>query len=228
MAGEATDGKSGLELIHKVNPDIIIIDIKMPYMNGIELLTQLRAEGNQVKTVILTAYSDFSYAQQAVKLGAADYLLKPFHDEELEAVIKRICNTLRKEQSENQKSDDKETSIISGIEKASSNAKQNKYVQATINYICEHYSDPNTTILTISEAVKLSKGHLSHTFKNETGCTIADYLTKYRMHKAMELLKDCRNRIGEVAEAVGYHDFAYFSYTFKKIVGVSPSEFQGK
>ena len=69
---------------------------------------------------------------------------------------------------------------------------------------------------------------MSHTFKNVTGCTIADYLTKYRMHKAIEMLKDCRNRVGEVAEAVGYRDFAYFSYTFKKIIGLSPSEFQAK
>lgn len=226
IAGEASDGKAGLELIHKVNPDIIIIDIKMPYMNGIELLTKLREEGNQVKAVILTAYSDFSYAQQAVKLGAADYLLKPFHDDELEAVIKRITASLSKNETDTE--DEKSKEILAGIEKANVAAKQSKYVEATINYICEHYSDPNTTILTISEAVKLSKGHLSHTFKNETGCTIADYLTKYRMHKAMELLRDCRNRVGEVAEAVGYHDFAYFSYTFKKIVGLSPSEFQSK
>ncbi len=228
IAGEAADGKAGLELIRLVKPDIIIIDIKMPYMTGIEMLTQLRQEGNQVKAVILTAYSDFLYAQQAVKLGAVDYLLKPFHDEELENVIKKITLNLKNPADGEEEGSPAENELSAGIENVCKAGRQSKYVTATVEYIADHYSDSNTTILTIAEALKLSKGHLSHTFKNVTGCTIADYLTKYRMHKAIEMLKDCRNRVGEVAEAVGYRDFAYFSYTFKKIIGLSPSEFQAK
>ena len=79
---------------------------------------------------------------------------------------------------------------------------------------------------TIAQYLGISEGHLSHTFKKETDYSILNYLTRYRIHKSMELLKDCRVKIYEVAEQVGYRDIAYFSATFKKLVGVSPSEYQ--
>ncbi|MDD5953778.1 MAG: helix-turn-helix transcriptional regulator, partial [Firmicutes bacterium] len=66
----------------------------------------------------------------------------------------------------------------------------------------------------------------SHTFKKETGTTLLGYVTRYRIHRAMELLQDCRVKVYEVAQLVGYRDIAYFSATFKKVVGISPSEYQ--
>ena len=78
----------------------------------------------------------------------------------------------------------------------------------------------------IAQHLGLSEGHLSHLFKKETDYTLNNYLTRYRVHRAMELLRDCRARVYEVAEQVGYKDVAYFSATFKKLVGMSPSEYQ--
>lgn len=230
IAGEASDGKSGLDLIRFVKPDIIIIDIRMPYMTGIEMLTQLRSEGNNVQAVILTAYSDFSYAQKAVKLGAADYLLKPFHDEELETVIKRLAEKCKKSDTPvlSEKMLPEEKRIQDSLQKVYNAGSQSKYIMEIISYIANNYANSDISIQSIADSLKLSQSHLSHTFKNETGTTLSDYLTKYRMLKAIELLHDCRNRIGEVSEAVGYRDLTYFSYLFKKEVGVSPSAFQGK
>lgn len=84
VVGEAANGEEGLEVIRRYRPDLIVTDIRMPKLDGIEMLRRLREEGNRAHVVFLTAYSDFSYAQSALKLGAADYLLKPFHDGELE------------------------------------------------------------------------------------------------------------------------------------------------
>ena len=78
----------------------------------------------------------------------------------------------------------------------------------------------------MAQSLNISEGHLSHTFKKETGSTILGYLTRYRVHKAAELLKDCRVKVYEVAEQVGYRDIGYFSNTFKKITGKTPSEYQ--
>ena len=72
----------------------------------------------------------------------------------------------------------------------------------------------------------ISEGHLSHVFKKETSRTLGSYLTDYRIHVAMELLRDCRSKVYEVAEQVGYRDITYFSSTFKRGVGLSPSEYQ--
>ena len=90
VVGEAANGEEGLEVIRRYRPDLIVTDIRMPKLDGIEMLRRLREEGNRAHVVFLTAYSDFSYAQSALKLGAADYLLKPFHDGELEETIARI------------------------------------------------------------------------------------------------------------------------------------------
>ena len=78
----------------------------------------------------------------------------------------------------------------------------------------------------IAAALGLSESHLGHLFKRETGYTLTGYLTHYRVHAAMSLLRDCRAKVYEVAEQVGYQDIAYFSSIFKKSTGISPSEYQ--
>ena len=88
VVAEAANGEEGLEAIHKYRPDLVICDIRMPKMDGIEMVTELRNEGNETYVIFLTAYDDFAYAQNAVKLGASDYLLKPFEDGELETALK--------------------------------------------------------------------------------------------------------------------------------------------
>ena len=90
VVGEASNGEEGLEVIRRYHPDLVITDIKMPKLDGIEMLRQLRAEGNDAYAIFLTAYSDFDYAQAAVRLGAVDYLLKPFQDGALAAAIRRV------------------------------------------------------------------------------------------------------------------------------------------
>ena len=92
--------------------------------------------------------------------------------------------------------------------------------------IAENYANPNLTVGMIAQRLGLSEGHLSHLFKKETDSTLLNYLTRYRIHKSMELLKDCRLKVYEVSEQVGYRDIAYFSAIFKKMVGISPSEYQ--
>ena len=103
---------------------------------------------------------------------------------------------------------------------------KSKYVLEAMAYISKHYNDPDISVGTVAQSLNISEGYLSHTFKKETDYTLLNYITRYRIHKAMELLKDCRVKVYEVAEQVGYRDIAYFSATFKKYTGISPSEYQ--
>ena len=209
VVGEAANGAEGLEVIRRERPDLVVTDIKMPRMDGIEMLRQLRSEGNNAAVILLTAYSDFTYAQAAVKLGAVDYLLKPFHDGELEEAVKRL-------------------GLGAGRAPAVelSAGGKSKYVMETLRYVSEHYAEPDMGISQVAESLAISEGHLSHVFKKETGRTLGSYITEYRIQRAKELLRDCRSKVYEVAEQVGYRDITYFSAAFKKAVGVSPSEFQ--
>lgn len=161
----------------------------------------------------MTAYDSFDYARSALRLGAVDYLLKPFHDGDLENAVRYAKQKLVQPSP---------SIILPGIKKDS----KSKYVQETIGYITNQYSDPDISVGCIAAHMNISEGHLSHIFKKETGCTILGYLTRYRIQQAMILLKDCRIKVYEAAQQVGYRDIAYFSSTFKKQVGMSPSEYQ--
>lgn len=90
LAGEANCSSEAEILIDRIKPDLLISDIRMPDMSGIELLQRRRNKGDPVITVFLSAYSDFSYAQQALKLGAYDYLLKPVESKVLEELLCKV------------------------------------------------------------------------------------------------------------------------------------------
>lgn len=211
VVGEAENGQAGLTLIREKQPDLIVTDIKMPVMDGLEMLRTLRDEGSTARVIFLTAYSDFAYAQSALKLGAADYLLKPFRDGELEAAVARL--TAR-------------PAAPAPAAAVPADGKRNKYVTEAIRYLEEHYGDAEIGIGPVAEHLGLSEGHLSHLFKEETGQTLGAFLTQTRIRAAMALLRDCRSKVYEVAEQVGYRDIAYFSSTFKRVVGMSPSDYQ--
>ncbi len=213
VVGEATNGVQGLEAARRLEPSLIITDLKMPQMDGIEMLTALRAEGCTAYVIILTAYDNFAYAQSALRLGAVDYLLKPFHDGDLENAVTRI---------QQRRQPAAEATPIGAARKGD----KSKYVLEAMDYISKHYNEPDISVGTVAQSLNISEGYLSHTFKKETDYTLLNYLTRYRIHKAMELLKDCRVKVYEVAEQVGYRDIAYFSATFKKYAGISPSEYQ--
>ncbi|MEA5136162.1 MAG: response regulator [Candidatus Fimivivens sp.] len=217
VVGEATNGEEGIREVERFNPDIIVTDIKMPKMDGLEMVHKLRERGNTANIIILTAYSSFAYAQSAIKLGAVDYLLKPFHDGDLEQAIKKIVL--------NRSEGTVEYEPSSCVRKVSQTAKS-KYVMQALNFIAQNYGDPEITAGSIANWLNISSSHLNHIFKKETAYTISAYIANYRLHAAMQMLRDCRNRVYEVTEKVGYRDIAYFSSTFKKAVGVSPSEYQ--
>ena len=216
VVAEAADGLEALQAVQRYDPDLIITDLKMPQMDGIELLQTLRQQGNPVSVIILTAFDTFSFVQSALRLGAVDYLLKPFHDGDLENAVLRLRKKLA------------DTPEPAGAPNLPDPKKGtgSRYVQEAMAYIHTHYNDPDISVGSVAEYLGISEGHLSHTFKKETGTTLLGYVTRYRIHRAMELLQDCRVKVYEVAQLVGYRDIAYFSATFKKVVGISPSEYQ--
>lgn len=217
VVGEAANGEEGIAAVERYSPNLIITDVRMPRMDGIEMMQELRRRGCRAHVIILTAYSDFSYARSALQLGADDYLLKPFRDQELIAAVDKV----RQKERELTELTPQDTLPLAKGDKS-------KYVLQALEYIAGHYGDQDISITTIAAHLGVSEGHLSHVFKKETSYTIIRYLTQYRVHTAMKLLQDCRYKVYEVAEMVGYRDVAYFGSTFKKLVGVSPSEYQDR
>ena len=219
VVAEAANGEEGLEAARNCQPDLIITDIRMPKMNGIDMVRKLREEGNQSKVIFLTAYGEFEYARSAIKLLVPDYILKPFEDGELEQAVLRIRDE-EKQRGEEKRNKEQEEFLA-----VSSNGVKNRYISEALQYIAGHYSDWDISVKEIAEALRLSEGYLSHLFKKETGCTVASYVTRCRISMAMKLLASHQYKVYEVAEQVGYRDITYFSSTFKKMTGISPSEY---
>ena len=213
VVGQAANGEEGLEQAEKCRPGLIITDLKMPKMDGLEMIAQLRARGNDAFVIILTAYDSFAYAQQALRLGAVDFLLKPFHDGDLENAVLRLEKKLNPPKPEIRLQD-----VRPGA--------KSRYVQAAMEYISENCGDSGLSIAQIAAELGLSEGHLSHLFKKETGITVGSFLTRCRIQKAMTLLKQGKLKVYEVADRCGYRDITYFSGTFKKLTGLNPSEYQ--
>lgn len=224
VVAEAANGEEGLAAIEKYRPDIVISDIRMPKMDGIEMLKRLRESGNGTYVIFLSAYNDFTYAQQAIRYGATDYLLKPFDDGDLEQAVCDVRDRLLKRRQDSDARHEEDVLSYAALQKGD----KSKYVAKALDYIGEHLSDPDISIRDIAGAIDISESHLSHIFKKETDYTVNAYITRYRMRTAMKLLKSHAHKVYEVAELVGYRDIAYFSTTFKKITGVNPSEYQDR
>lgn len=231
IVGDAENGQEGLELIRRTQPDIVITDIRMPGLDGLEMIERLHAERNGAVFIIISAYNEFTYAQRAVRYGVIDYIVKPFTDEEIMEAMRSTCGRVEASRQDTllrRRLETVEKSKIIAFEGYLSSEEgkvKREYTQRAIQYIKDHYAE-NINVHSVARALNVSESHLSKVFK-ETMChTIGEYLMQYRIKEACRLLQNPGFRICEVSEQVGYTDQRYFSVAFKRIMGVTPGSFR--
>ena len=177
-------------------------------MDGVELTKELHRQHPSTKIIVLSGYDDYNYVRQSMKNGALDYLLKPIDKHEFLSLINLLVRN-ESESKEQPKTDSNE--LIS-------NAK---------NYIRKHYSD-DITMTQVADYVHLNPSYFSKLFRTKTGLTFSVYLTDVRISQAKQLLLNPNIKIYEVCEKVGFSDSVTFNRSFKRVVGVSPSEFRNQ
>jgi two-component system response regulator YesN len=229
VVGEAVNGLEGVEKILKLKPDLVITDVNMSGLDGIEMIKRVSAQVD-AEWIIISGYSEFEYARQAVKLGVKDYLMKPIADDDLNQALRRVCAAVNEKQKHNIRERVEslaENKLMFFKEYFSETDEGNtaNYIGKAIQYIRSHYQE-DLGIKEVADFLYISEGYLSKLFKNETGYTFGDYLTNYRMKKACKLLTDPTVKIYEIADKIGYKDQRYFSVLFKKVTGMSPTEFK--
>lgn len=210
VVGTAEDAVSGAELIRSLQPHILFTDIRMPGDDGLTMLAGLRSEFPEMQVAVLTGYREFSYAQEAIRLGVTRFLLKPSRMDEiheaLEAMTARLSSGNTEETAE------------------SENAGSFLINQATA-YMQKHYAE-KLTLQDVADACYVSQWHLSKLMNRHTGKSFYDILNTLRIRAAKDLLKDPGLRISDIGEMVGYADTAHFAKVFKKLVGMSANEYR--
>ncbi len=215
LIGSANNGKEAYELSLKFRPDVIITDIKMPVMDGLELSKKIKDIIPEVFIVILTNFAEFNYAKEAISFGVYEYLIKSeIRPKEIKELLFRIDEKIK----------GKDINIkIPIVNKKEDKKRYSKTIEKAITYIEENYSK-HISLIDISKHIYLSHEYFSRLFKEEVGENFSTYLTLYRMNKAKELIKGTDMKISQIAMEVGYSNPGYFSKNYKKYMGASPED----
>ncbi|GAA3407439.1 helix-turn-helix domain-containing protein [Paenibacillus hodogayensis] len=221
IAGEAANGSDALAYIRKHNPDLVISDIVMPVMDGVELLQAVRTEGFDTRFVMLTCMSDFEYARSALEHGATSYLLKLSMDAEaLELTLDKVARELRLRGRLR-----KIERELQGIAKHAAEPTDHPELNAVIDRILQHYDEP-LSLASLAEWVSMDPSYLSDLFRKKTSVTLTNFLQNVRIESAKVLLTETSATIGEIAERVGFANDNYFNKIFRKWTGVSPGDYR--
>ena len=229
VAGEAADGEEALSLSRELKPDVIITDIRMPGLSGLDLIKQLRKTGIRAKIIIISGYSDFKYAQKAIKLGVSDYILKPVENSELVSVVKKLVRQIEAENVRDhiieQAAFQKKLSEKLAEYADEDGAKARNIIGKALTFIENNYNRPISLQETAAE-VMLNPSYFSKLFREKVGLPYSKYLTLYKINKAKELMADPARRIKEISDLVGYDNVRYFSRVFKSVTGIPPNVYK--
>jgi len=210
---EATNGEAALEKIVSQKPDIVLTDIVMPGMTGLQLLDKATKADLKTEFIILTGYAEFSYAKEACKLGAFDYLLKPIEKNELMDVFQRF-----KQKYNIMRNFDNEEIATTPLPYESSHATLNMILE----YIKENYST-SLRLYEVAEHFHFNFSYISQLFTKEIGITFSEYVTRYRLDMAEKLLSSGSLPVKDVCQKVGISDYFYFNKLYKKYKGATPT-----
>lgn len=210
VVGEACDGMEALTQIDTLRPDIVIMDINIPIMNGLKVIQLSRIKHPNTAFVIVSGYDDFSYCREALRLQITDYILKPVNYEEFGTCIDSLKISLfERRVSSAAEPEKQEERAITGITR----------------YLQEHLAE-EISLSVLAEQSHLNPQYISQLFKSEIGVNFLVYLTNIRMEKAKKLLLSTALSIAEVAEQSGYGDYRVFTKVFKKSEGITPSQYR--
>ena len=216
VVATAEDAEKGAELIRTLQPDILFTDIRMPGVDGLTMLAGLRSEFPDLQVTVLTGFRDFAYAQEAIRLGVARFLLKPSKMDEIREAL--ACMTARLEKKHTEQSAEQE-------EPEERENAGSFLVNRALDYLEEHYAE-KLTLQEVADACYVSQWHLSKLLNRYTKKNYYDLLNNRRIRAAKELLADPSLRIGDIGEMIGYADPAHFARVFRKIAGMSANEYR--
>ncbi|MFC7679097.1 response regulator [Paenibacillus sp. GCM10028914] len=220
LVGEASNGMEALPMIKSDPPDLVLCDIVMPQMDGLELLQETRKAGIASKFVMLTCIGDFESMRRAMEYGASNYILKlSMSVKDLRETLVKVSNELSAKRSP--------AEGPARLAAASREKITHPEVNKIIDYIEQNY-DQDITLKSLARYVMMGENYVSALFKKKTGDTLIHYLHRTRVEKAIEFLTTTDLPINRICQNVGFMNDNYFIKIFKRMTGMTPSQYRMK
>lgn len=208
----ASNGKDAILKAKQHKPDIILMDISLPEIDGFSAQEKIISILPNTSTIMLTAHSSFDYVQKAMRLKAKDYLLKPVRTNDLKSSIKKILGELKANNNHAE-------------EFLYLNRSKSDIIRNTIVYMNNNYKN-KIDLNSIANEIHVNPQYLSRVFKKEIGMGCTDYINLLRVNQAREMLVETSYPAYRIACDAGFSDSAYFSRVFTKHVNLTPSEYR--
>ncbi|HEV2582627.1 MAG TPA: response regulator [Ktedonobacteraceae bacterium] len=219
---QAATGRQLLEALSKVQPDIILMDVVMPGMDGLAATRAAHELYPSTRVVIISAHDRFEYAQEALRAGAVDYLLKPVRAEQLVTLLKKLCAELDAENTNKMSAAALQEEKVEVQQARSPHYATMKRAEA---YIAENFAR-SLTLEQVASHVDMAPTYFSRIFKQEQGCTFIAYLTRVRLEQARRLLRTTTLSVAKIGHAVGYQGPNYLAEVFKTSEGITPGAYR--
>ncbi|MBL4952970.1 response regulator [Neobacillus sp. YIM B02564] len=244
IVGDARNGRVAMELADQLAPDVMMMDIKMPGIDGVQAVKEIRKKHKKIKFIMVSAFNTFEYAKEVMQQGVKEYILKPSRKEDVIAALRRVQAEVQEERAEQmeqlrlRKKYQKALSLINSEwpEKNRELLDRNRssdyshikiMMEKAVDYIEQNFKEAITLEKT-AEYVNLTPFYFSKIFKERMGVTFIDYLTELRINYAKEEMKSPEKSLKEICFDAGYKDPNYFCRVFKKITGDTPTEYRHK
>lgn len=205
---QAGDGDEAFKIVQEKNIDIALIDINMPFKNGLDLIAEIRQQNKELVLIIISGYDKFDFAQKAITFGVFRYLLKPVDAVEFISTIEEAMQQVRQQ----------------------SKSSYSPVMKKIIEIIKVNISNDDFALSDLASKLLLSEGHITKLIKKEMGKTFVDLITDMRIEHAKYLINNSKinYKMYEIAKECGFKNQYYFSQVFKKMVGISPKQYTFK
>lgn len=219
---EAADGREALELYDREHPGIAILNIEMPGLTGLEVAHHIRHQDKTCAIFFISDYDSFSYARQAISLRALDYILKPYDETKL---LHSLQEALHYRDQVHSMIRENAPIIKPKPEEDMESARLSLVREDIAAFIENHYME-ELSMKNAAHAMHYSDAYFCKLFKQCFHVNFSIYLNEFRIKKARELMENSRANVKDIGTACGYTDANYFSRVFKRITGLTPTEYR--
>jgi two-component system response regulator YesN len=218
----AKNGRQAWDLLQENHYDLVILDVQMPKMDGLELLKAMRDHQIHTPVVIFSGHNEFDYARQSFRYGVIDYLLKPLDKLEFLHTLNKVKESFIRAEASGTS-----TSVELPLLAVDEDFTNGREMVDGLKRKAEIDFKQDLSLTRIASDANYNLSYVSRLFKAETGISYLKYLTDIRLQKARQLLCGTNLSICQVGKEVGYRDDKHFIKTFKREVGMTPSEYRG-